>query len=156
MPQEFLPFFAASGEGYITELLSYEKRNGSVYYFHAGLPIFSHPEDDKNSFRMFTSQLVVEGNCKQVDIVKAFGVSPISVKRWVKTYRTEGVKGFFKSPASRGAHVMTPEVLTQAQQWLNEGMSRIEVADRLGIKSDTLYRAIRAGKLQEPVKKTMR
>jgi transposase len=48
------------------------------------------------SFRMITSQLYINGNCKQVDIVKAFGVSANSVKRYVKKYRKEGMEGFFK------------------------------------------------------------
>jgi transposase len=39
--------------------------------------------------------LVVNGNCKQSEIVKAFNVSAISVKRWVKKYREQGTKAFF-------------------------------------------------------------
>ena len=93
MPQELFPMFSPD-EVMITEFLSYETQNGSIYYFQYGLPIFNHPENDKASFRMFTSQLIVNGNCKQVDIIKAFGVSAISVKRWVKLYRQDGVKGF--------------------------------------------------------------
>jgi hypothetical protein len=42
-------------------------------------PFFYHAEQDRKSFRLFTSQLVVNGNRWQVDIVKAFGISPISV-----------------------------------------------------------------------------
>lgn len=153
MPQELLPMFS-SDEVMITEYLSYEKQNGSIYYFQYGLPIFNHPENDKASFRMFTSQLIVNGNCKQVDIIKAFGVSPISVKRWVKLYRQEGVKGFYKTRTPRGAHVLKPAVLEQAQQCFDEGMDRSEVAHHLNIKPDTLYRAIKNGKLREPLKKT--
>ncbi|NCU31566.1 MAG: helix-turn-helix domain-containing protein [Candidatus Moranbacteria bacterium] len=39
--------------------------------------------------------MVVNGNATQTEIVRAFGVSSISVKRWVKKYRTEGARGFF-------------------------------------------------------------
>jgi len=155
MAQELLPLFVEEGEGYITNLLSYQKREGVVYYFHAGMPIFNHAEGDIRNFRMFTSQLVVNGNCRQVDIVRAFGVSPISMKRWVKTYRKEGTAGFFKQPRRRGSHVLTPEVVKQAQELLSQGVSRSETAKQLNVKLDTLSKAIRSGRLTEPsVKKT--
>ena len=153
MPQELLPFFPEN-ETPITDLLWHEKREGSVFYFHGGFPVFTHPEEDHRSFRMFTSQLVVNGRCKQVDIIKAFGVSKISVIRWVKKYREGGPAAFFKRPRKRRAHVLTKEVLKQTQGLLNEGVGRSEVAKRLGIKVDTLSKAIRAGKLTEPQKKT--
>ena len=94
MPQAILPLFPANGTQ-INNVLAFQKKDGHVYYFHGALPIFSHPESDMSSFRLITSQLVVNGVCKQAEIVKAFGVSPISVKRYVKLYRQEGAKGFF-------------------------------------------------------------
>ncbi len=45
MPQELLPNFSSDGEGYITDLLSYQKRDGAVYYFHGAFPIFNHAAD---------------------------------------------------------------------------------------------------------------
>jgi hypothetical protein len=50
--------------------------------------------------------------------------------------------------------VLTPDILQKAQEFLNEGLDRSEIANRLQVKKDTLYRAIRAGRLVEPVKKT--
>lgn len=154
MPQELLPLFVSSGEGFITDILSYQKQEDMVYYFHAGMPIFCHGEKDKNSFRMFTSQLVVNGSCRQMDIVRAFGVSAISMKRWVKKYRERGPEVFFTPPRTRGSHVLTPEVTKQAQELLLQGRSRSEVAKQLNLKWDTLSKAIRSGRLIEPVKKT--
>jgi hypothetical protein len=155
MAQEFLPNFSSDGEGYITDLLSYQKRDGSLYYFHGAFPVFTHAADDRKSFRMITSQFVVTGRCKQVDIVRAFGVSIISVKRAVKKYRDGGVEAFFKTPRQRGASVLTKEVLAQAQALLNEGFSRAEISERLNIKRDTFNKAIRSGRLVEPLKKTV-
>jgi len=153
MPQSLLPLFPEE-ESQITGLLSFERRDGRIYYFHGGFPVFSHAEEDRPSFRMFTSQLTVNGNCKQVDIVRAFGVSPISVKRYVKKYREGGPAAFFQPARIRGPHVLTKEVVSQGQLLLNEGFSRSEVAKRLGIKSDTLSKAIRSGRWVEAVKKT--
>ena len=155
MPQEFLPHFADTEEGYITDLLSCRKHGGSVYYFHGAFPIFNHLETDRKSFRMITSQFVENKQCTQMEIVRAFGVSVISVKRWVKKYRQGGAAAFFETPRTRGAHVLTKDVLQQAQEFLNEGLSRAEIANQLGLKRNTLNKAIQAGRLVEPLKKTV-
>ena len=152
MPQALLPLFPAESTP-INELLSFEKRDGRVWYFHACAPVFSHDEKDKASFQMFTSQLVVMGQCKQVDLVRAFGVSTISVKRQVKKYREGGVKAFFKARAGKTCTVWTPDRVKRAQELLHEGQSRQEVARQLDIKPDTMYRAVRSGRLVECKKK---
>lgn len=114
------------------------------------MPIFSHAEDDFASFRMVTSQLYINGNCKQSEIVKAFGVSPISVKRYVKKYREEGPKSFFvKLQPKRKPRVLTDDVKSKAQKLLDAGNSRKEVAEKLHLKINTLAKAIKAGKLIE-------
>jgi transposase len=105
---------------------------------------------------MFSSQLVVNGHCKQVDIVRVFGVSAISVKRSVKQYREGGVEAFFRKRKGGGKRVWTSERLNQAQALLNEGRSRQEVAEALAIKPDTLYRALRGGQLSASKKRRSR
>lgn len=154
MPQAILPLFPANGTQ-INNVLAFQKKDGHVYYFHGALPIFSHPESDMSSFRLITSQLVVNGVCKQAEIVKAFGVSPISVKRYVKLYRQEGAKGFFKPRKKRSSPVLTPEILEEAQRLLNEGKSRADIAEALSIKKDTLSKSIQSGKLVEVKKKSI-
>ena len=94
MPQARLPFFPEEIE-LINMYIGVQKKNRIVYYFNGMMPVFQHPEEDLSSFRLFTSQLVVNGNVKQVDIVRAFNVSSISVKRWVKKYREKGAESFF-------------------------------------------------------------
>ncbi len=88
-----------------------------------------------------------------MDIVRAFGVTPISVKRAVKLYQEKGVQGFYAEKKTRGAAVLTDEVLLKAQQCLNEGQEPCDVADQLGIKRDTFSKAIRAGRLHNTKKK---
>ena len=94
MPQTRFPFFPES-IALINTYIGFQKKNGIVYYFNGSMPVFQHPEKDYASFRLFTSQLVVNGNVKQVEIVRAFNVSTISVKRWVKKYREQGAESFF-------------------------------------------------------------
>lgn len=155
MPQTLLPLFCEDVTP-INELLAYAKRDGQVYYFHAGLPIFNHAEQDERSFRLITAQLAVNGACRQAEIVRAFGISAISMKRWAKRYREQGAAGFFSSPRKRKPRVLMDEVLVRAQELLSSGESRAEVADALGIKRDTFCRAIRSGRLVEAKKNSGR
>lgn len=94
MPQTRLPFFPDDIE-LVNNYIGFQKKNGIVYYFNGAMPVFQHPESDYSSFRLFTSQLVVNGNATQAEIVRAFDVSSISVKRWVKKYREGGAAAFF-------------------------------------------------------------
>jgi len=137
----------------INELVSFAKREGTVYYFNGPMPVFSHAETDRASFRMFTSQLVIHDNCTQAEIVRAFGISAISMKRYVKQYRQSGAAGFFKGRAARQPRVLTPAVLQKAQELIQQGHGRAAVARELGLKSDTLRKAIKAGRIVEPLKK---
>lgn len=153
MPQTQMPFFP-EGVTHITPLLAFRKEDGRVTYFNGSMPVFVHADDDVASFRMITAQFYVNGNAKQADIVRAFGVSKISLKRAVKRYREAGPKGFYGPRTRRGPAVLTPPVLAEAQRLLDEGLESAEVADQLSIKRDTLYKAVRAGRLHKPVKKT--
>ena len=140
----------ADGATRISDLISVVRENGQWTYFCGAQPVFQHAENDRRSFRMFTAQLICQGACRQVDIVRAFGVSKNSVIRSVNKYRAGGVKAFYAPRATRGASVMTPEVTAQAQQLLGAGWSRREVAEHLGLKLDTLRKAIQQGRLTEP------
>ncbi len=155
MPQTLLPIFTEESTP-INDVLSFEKRDGTVWYFHGCMPVFSHDETDHSSFNMFTSQLADMGQCTQMDIVRAFGVSPISVKRHVKRFRAGGPGAFFGGRKAKRPTVWTPDVLNRAQELLNQGKSRKDVADLLEIKQDTLYRAIHSGRLVERKKKAGR
>jgi len=84
-----------SGSTHITLPLAFECREGRVTYFHGQLAVFVHAEDDARTFRMITSQFVVNGNATQAEIARAFGVTAISVKRAVQTYRRQGPGGFY-------------------------------------------------------------
>jgi transposase-like protein len=154
MPQLQFPFFP-EGVTHITSLLAFRKQDGQVTYFNGSMPVFVHDAADADSFRMITAQFCVNGNARQADIVRAFGVTKISLKRAVKRYRNEGPRGFYTPRRTRGPAVLTPPVLAQAQQLLDDGVATAQVAERLGVKPDTLSKAVRAGRLHPPVKKTL-
>jgi hypothetical protein len=103
MAQLQLPLFPV-GATEVTQDLAFEKREGQVTYFYGSLPVFSHAENDLASFKMITAQFYLNGYVKQMDIVRAFGVTPISVKRAVKRFQEEGPQGFYTKKNTRGAN----------------------------------------------------
>jgi hypothetical protein len=152
MPQIQMPFFP-HGATELTSHLAFECREGLVTYFYGHLPVFTHEEKDIRTFRMITSQFIVNGAVKQAQVIRAFGLPARTVKRYVKLYREKGTAGFFQEPGRRGAAVLTDDVLKEAQGLLDEGLGRNVVAARIGIKANTLAKAIHAGRLHEREKK---
>ena len=152
MPQVQLPIFPA-GITHINALLAFEKRDGHVTYFNGLMPVFTHDENDLNTFRMITSQFYVNGNATQAEICRAFGIAAINVKRAVKKYREHGSAGFYKPRKTRGATRLTPEVLKQAQQLFDQGEVVADVANLLDLKANTVNKAVLDKRLHKPAKK---
>lgn len=148
MPQTFLPLFH-DGATQINAQLSFIKREGEVTYFHGVLPVFSHQEQDRSTFRMIIAQFCVTGNAQQAEIVRAFGVTSISVKRAVKCYRTHGPAGFYAPRKTRGAAVLKPTVLEEVQRRLDAGQAIAQIAQDLQLKKNTLNKALAAGRLHK-------
>jgi hypothetical protein len=133
--------------------LAVQKEDGQIVYFNGMMPVFMHDEDDIPSFQMITSQFCCSGIVKQADIVRAFGVTKTSVMRAVKRYRDLGPGGFYAPKKTRGANVLTPAVIEETQKLLDEGRSVPEVAAELGLKRDTLAKAVLDGRLHRAKKK---
>ena len=148
MPQLQLPVFPC-GSTAITSELAFERRDGQVVYFHGHLPVFTHLVEDLSSFRFFTTQLIVNGTATQGQIVEAFGVPMTTVKRCCRLYREGGAKVFFKPPARRQGHRLTPERLAQAQSLLAEGQAVPAISAQLDILASTLHKAIDDGRLKQ-------
>lgn len=152
MPQLQLPVFP-QGATPINQHLGFIRQNNTVTYIYGNLPVFSHDVDDMRSFRMFSSQLYINGSASQAEICRAFGVSKISMKRSVKLYRKKGTAGFFEEPNRRGPAVLTPEVLDTIQELLDSQWSIPDIARKMDLKADTLRNAVKAGKLRQIQKK---
>ena len=151
MPQIQLPIFPA-GVTEINSRVAVEAKEGQVCYVYGHLPVFQHEEADVRSFRMFTSQMIVTGSVKPKEIVETFGVSIVTVKRYVKVYREQGAKGFYESkPRHSSASKLAGEVLRRAQQLLDEGRNVPEVAEEVNVLANTIHKAIRADRLRRPV-----
>ena len=149
-----LPIFPA-GTTPITAELAFDCQEGKVTYLNGHLPVFQHAQEDLAAFRLFTSQLVVNGTASQAEIARTFHVPTKTVKRYVKRLREGGSKSFFQTPRRRSASVLKGEVKAQAQGLLDEGQAVPEVARKLGVLANTLHKAIRAERLHQPKKKRM-
>ena len=154
MPQAILPIFSAELTC-INERIAFQKKDGQVFYFQGMLPFFCHDEQDTASFRYITAQMAVLGTATQADIARAFGISAISLKRYTKQLRKQGSASFFQLKRTRGAAVLTKEVLQDVQEDLNAGKKLAEIAKEKGFKLNTLQKALRAGRLHQPEKKTL-
>jgi transposase len=150
MPQQgWLPLIP-SGVKRINDIWNVAHQDDQWVYFCGLIPVFSHDKNDQRSFRMFTAQLVNQGGCKQAEIVRAFGLSRNSVSRDVKKYRRGGADAFFRPRKGRGGSVITVEVKTEIEVLFAAGKDKGEVAQELGIKYNTLLKAIAQGRVVEP------
>lgn len=139
---------------HVSDAVSVVRRDGMVWWFHQGMPIGSHAEKDLASFRHLSSSLCDGGACKLVEVERAFGVSAISVKRALKQYRAGGARSFFeRKRVVRGAPVMTAARVKEIQSLIDLGLSDRQIAERLGLKRDTIYRTVKAGRLHRPEKR---
>ena len=147
-----MPLFPA-GAVELNANLACRCENGTVVYFHGHLPVFTHGAQDVASFRMFTSQLIVQGSATQGEIQKAFGVPLVSIKRATKLYRARGAAGFFAPKPRREGAQLTEEKLDQARVLLAAGEPLARVSVLTGVLADTLRKAIGAGRLPGVKKK---
>ena len=148
MPQAQLPIFP-EGTTLITRELAFQRRGGQVVYFNGQLPLFTHEQDDLAAFRMFSTQLIVNGTARQGQIAQTFGLPLTTVKRCVKKFRERGWKAFYHAPAKRQGRRLNPERLAQAQRWLDQGQRVPALSAELGVLASTLHKAIASGRLHQ-------
>lgn len=148
MPQLQLPLFPAGSKEISANLAcAFCENTNTVSYLIGCEVVFTHAQDDLASFRLFTSQLIANGQATQTQIQEAFGVPLVSIKRSCKKYREKGAKGFFEPPPRRGAPRLTEEKLAQARVWIEQGCDLKQLSEKIGVNKDTLRKAIQAHRL---------
>ena len=149
MGQLLLPIFPIDTR-MITPALGVREVDGSVYYLHSGMPIFSHEQNDLHKFRYITSNFLMQGLCKNVDIVRTFHVSTDSVRRWKKKLIEQGESAFFSEDKRHGhSHKLLPHVLKRIQAKLNKGQSVNSIAKQEGISEGSIRYGVKTGKLEK-------
>ncbi len=155
MPQMQLPLIP-SGTKAINNIWSVSVSEEKWTYYQGVFPVFSHRADDRCSFRMFMAQAVYLGGRKQAEIVLAFGVSKNSVSRNVAKFEEGGPEAFFAPRRGRGGSVITEDVRQRIEEHFAQGENPHEVAAALGIKHDTLRKAITQGRVARPLRPSER
>jgi transposase len=149
MGQLLLPIFPVDTQ-MITMTLGVREYDGTVYYLHSGMPIFSHESGDLNKFRYITSNLILHGLCTNQDIADTFHVSTDSVRRWKKKLSEEGDGAFFKEESRHGrSHKLLPQVLGRIQSKLDQGRSAYSIAKEEGLSEGSIRYAISLGRLKK-------
>ena len=151
MPQVQLPIFPA-GSVEINRDLACRTEGDRVIYFNGHLPVFMHAQADLASFRMFTSQLIVQGSATQGHVAKAFGVPLVAIKRSTQLYRSHGPAGFFVPKPRREGSKLNAAKLGEARGLIEAGRPLAVVSQQTGVLIDTLRKAIEAERLP-PLKK---
>lgn len=164
--QKLLPLFSEDIT-LINNIVGFAEREGMVYYFNGQMPLFRHKATDLDSFKMFMSQLYVNGSAKQSEINRTFDLNPINMKRWTKKYLEGDVRTFYTNEnelgvsVNRNPRVLSDAVIEDVQSLFNKGYSPSKAGAQLGLKADTLRKAIKSGKLycrnkdKTELKKTM-
>lgn len=88
-----LPIFP-EGTMLVNACLGFRKSGDYVYYLHNGSPIFCHEENDMNSYRYITANLVDNGLCKSSELADSLGVNGRNIERHVKAFGKKAVVGF--------------------------------------------------------------
>lgn len=153
MPQVQLPMFPA-GCVEINRDLACRTEGDHVVYFNGHLPVFTHHKNDLASFRLFTSQLIVQGGATQGHVAKAFGVPLVAIKRATKIFRQRGSAGFFVPAPRRDGSKLNARKLEQARGLILLGHRLVVVSQQTGVLIDTLRKAIQAGRLPALKKKS--
>jgi transposase len=108
----------------ISDVVCVENLNGAWTYWVYLWPIYTHEQSQRAQFRYIAATLINAGLCKQVEIVRAFGVDRKMLGRAQQQLRERGAESFFQKRSGRkGGTILTGERLAQAQQLLNEGLS---------------------------------
>lgn len=138
------------GSSEINSTISVVRENGSWTYYCGLQAVFHHPEEDQASYRLFTSNLVALGACRQSEILRTFGTSKNSVLRGQKKLRDEGASGFYQVKPRGGPTVITATAKVRAVQLFKLSWTSREVAKELGIKHGTLIKAIAQKRIDLP------
>lgn len=154
MPQVQLPLFPV-GTTHINPELAFARKEDQVVYLNGHLPVYTHAVGDLASFRLFTTQLIVNHTASYGEIARAFGVPVRTLKRCTQRYRARGAEAFFKSAAPRVGRRLTPERLSEVQRLLDEGLSVPQVSQQTGVLGTTLHKALGSGRLRGLKKKTL-
>ncbi len=137
----------------ISTCLGVYKKDGIVQYIANGLPVFSHAEEDLQSFRYITSNFILQGLCRQSEVSSCFCIPIDSIKRSLKKLSELGESAFFSTENRHGyCHKIRGAVLVTIQKKLDAGMSVNATAKSEKLSEGSIRYAITKGYLKKKIR----
>ena len=96
------------GSTLISDVVSVDNQNGVWTYWVYLWPIYTHEYSQRKQFRYIAATLVNSGLCKQIEIVRAFGVDRKMLGRAQQQLRERGAESFFQKRAGELAGAIGP------------------------------------------------
>ncbi|MCC5953332.1 MAG: helix-turn-helix domain-containing protein [Acidimicrobiia bacterium] len=114
---------------------------GSVFLW--GMPAWSWTAGDVVARRLAAVQLVNSKAARQRHVADAFGVDEDTLLLWRDAYRSKGTAGLVvKRPGPKGPSKLTDAKRGEIVAARREGLSLMAVAQRCGVSTDTVRRAL--------------
>ena len=149
MPTQLrLPVQPAGAEE-INDTVAVLRQDGHVAYFAAGVPLFTHREEDAVGQRIAAVQMMELGLARQVELSAALEVNRTTLYRQHQKLKAAGVQGVVdQKRGPRGPHRFTADKRQRVEQWLADGKSIRQAAHAVGVTEGTIRHALRRGGLR--------
>jgi transposase len=135
---------------FVTASLWFVDHDGYRVVFCRHDPIYRIALDDLPHLRYVCVMLRQSELATQEELAHAFGHSVASQRRWERHYQQHGLDGLVDQPSSG-----RPRKLDKAQEyfvrrWFLQGLSKAQIARRLGVGEATVHRTCQRLGLQRP------
>src|SRR5712691_1033655 len=108
---------------------------GGVVWVH-GLATFAWDGGDEAGRRLAAVQLVALRAATQRQVAATFGTDPVTVWRWDRALRENGVAGLVPArKGPRGAWKLTPELAERIRELDAQGMGLAAIAGQCGVST---------------------
>ena len=149
MPTQLHVPIQPAGAHEINAVVAMVQTGDQVAYFASGVPLFVHRDDDRVGRRIAAVQMMELGLAGQDEVSAALHVNRSTLYRQQRQLKAHGVLGVVDGQRGpRGPHRFTPDKRQRVAQWLDEGSSIRQAAQRVGVAEGTIRHAIRRGELR--------
>ena len=122
--------------------LALEDDGSGTAWVH-GMATFCWDARDEASRKLAAVQLHEIGAATQRQVAAAFGTDKVTVYRWVKACREEGLAGLLpEARGPKGPSKLTPELAERIRALRGQGLSHRAVAERCGVSEFSVRNAL--------------
>ena len=146
MPQILLQGFP-DGASRIGPVVSILKKDGLVTYFVGPDNYFSHPDNDKSSFRFAIATLIANQHVKACEVEAGLDIPHRTLMNWNRQLAENGSGSFYNPRRRRSGVVITSEKAAECGRLLDEGLWIAETARQAEVGESVLRKAIRRGRI---------